>query len=66
MRPKHFDALAAALHAAKPQAFIDPMPALWQWQLDCERVADACALFNSNFNRARFLGACEGDGHVQP
>jgi hypothetical protein len=64
MSRKHFIALAAALKAEKPGAN-------WcvnkhvQWALDVKAVANACARFNGNFKRDRFLTACGvEDSHV--
>ena len=55
MTRKHFEALAAALrnsHIEGDPSYID------QWIVDCQAVAEICARFNPNFDRARFLAAC--------
>lgn len=60
MTKKHFDALAAALRAQKPEDTFDENRLLLiiQWRADAKVVADVCARFNPNFDRARFLAAC--------
>lgn len=55
MSKKHFEALAAALKAMQPHLTEE---LIYQWELDCDAVADVCARFNPNFDRARFLTAC--------
>jgi len=60
MSKKHFEALAAALQANRAveggmgfYKFSEE-----QWLDGVGRVADVCASFNPNFDRARFLKAC--------
>lgn len=64
MTKKHFDAIITALQETRPPRPPQSAPLLvdrhWQWNLDCEAIADVCAKFNPKFDRARFLGACEG------
>lgn len=57
MTKKHFEALAAALKAEQPGTNWDPNKHV-QYRLDVRAVADVCARFNPNFDRARFLKAC--------
>ena len=62
MSKKHFEALAAALKAQRPDSdncFQENRAAfLMQWQADTKATADVCARFNPNFDRKRFLQAC--------
>ena len=64
MTRKHFEALAAALRWAEPRndggVFSDREHAdrVTQWKKDALSVAEVCARFNPNFDRARFLAAC--------
>jgi hypothetical protein len=61
MTKKHFEALAAALR----QSQID-FKGKFAEQVGSEdaarRIADVCARFNPNFDRARFLKACGVEG----
>lgn len=63
MTRKHFEDLAKRLasmkptdRACSPEAF-DKAYGLWEWF--CEETADFCESHNDNFNRKRFLEACE-------
>ena len=67
MSKKHFEALAAALKFIKPSGNPVCPPKdvkvfhagqVKEWDYATEAVADACARFNPNFDRARFLKAC--------
>jgi hypothetical protein len=66
MTKKHFEALTAAMKASKPMRHLmdgreEPIaPA--QWKHDTCTIADVCARFNPNFDRARFLKACGVEG----
>ena len=62
MSKKHFEALAAALRASQPNSDDHGGSLLTQWQLDVDVVTEACARFNPNFDRARFLAACGVEG----
>ena len=55
---KHFDALAAALSNTRPGVGSKSSLLDWQWKSDVGTVANVCARFNPNFDRARFLAAC--------
>jgi len=55
MTKKHFEALAAAFKAGKPQV---KNQAQDQWHFDALMVTEVCARFNPNFDRTRFLTAC--------
>jgi len=61
MSKKHFEALAAALNYSKPCKMTRPKgydERMYAWTNACCVVADTCASFNPNFDRARFLKAC--------
>jgi hypothetical protein len=64
MTKKHFEALAAAL--AEQRVGFSLLPSLKnqhaQWCRDVQAVANVCARFNPNFDRARFLKACGVEG----
>lgn len=53
MSRKHFEALAAALSASAHR-----FDSEHDRVVAAETVADTCAHFNPNFDRARFLKAC--------
>jgi len=60
MSKKHFEALAAAMQRTQPE-----LAHTWligQWRADVFVLADVCARFNPNFDRARFLAACGVEG----
>lgn len=57
MRKKHFQALAHALHLLKPS--VRGAGDLEQWETDVWGVAEVCQAANANFDRARFIEACE-------
>lgn len=56
MTKKHFQELATNLFFAKPED--KNINAFYQWQDDCEAIADACKRFNSAFDKDRFLNWC--------
>lgn len=58
MSKKHFEALAAALNGVGPLSEDTTSKQAIQWLSDVDAVADVCASFNPNFDRARFLQAC--------
>ena len=59
MSRKHFVALASALAGSKPIGVGVPVPKLLkQWKRDVEAIASTVSQFNDNFNRSRFLSAC--------
>jgi hypothetical protein len=72
MTKKHFEALAAALKATSPDRHDEECTrvndrmaraeCVCQWQQDVDALADVCARFNPNFDRARFLAACGVEG----
>ena len=58
MTAKHFEMIAAAFRRSRP----DPNSSHHiQWEKDVEAIASACAEVNPNFNRSRFVDACEAD-----
>lgn len=64
MSKKHFEALAAALKDNRP---VEGGMSFYQfseeqWLDGVGRIADVCARFNPNFDRARFLAACGVEG----
>jgi hypothetical protein len=58
MSRKHFIALAEALKHEKPSKNWNANK-MAQWKLDVKAIADVCCEFNNNFDRSRFLSACE-------
>ena len=66
MTRKHFKAIADALASNKPK-LSDFGPAyeneyecqLGQWRADVMAMVAVCRQFNSNFNKNRFLEACD-------
>lgn len=55
MTRKHFNALAAALAASRP----DGAGYEWaQWRADVSAISRVCSQFNDSFDAARFLDAC--------
>ena len=62
MSKKHFVALAAELKYRKPCPIARPKGYAERfavWQSVVEGVADVCSRFNPNFDRSRFIKACE-------
>ena len=59
MTKKHCKELAEALRHSCPMEGIGSLD-YYQWQKDCQAVADVCRKFNANFNYVRFIDACEG------
>lgn len=60
MTRKHFIALAASIKAAKQvEGCHDNTPAEAVRRFIAFDVADVCATTNANFDRARFLAACD-------
>lgn len=57
MTQKHFEAIAAAFDARRPDARIHPAARV-QWNTDVLGIAEVCEQANTRFNRARFLAAC--------
>jgi len=60
MIKKHFIALADALRHRKPDKNWDP-DKIVQWELDVKAVADVCARFNEQFDRARWMDYIAGE-----
>ncbi len=67
MSKKHFEALAARLHACKPggenkyastKAKHVAQGRMEQWRDMVRAVASVCGTFNGSFDRQRFLTAC--------
>ena len=56
MSKRHFEALAVALAAVKPNDTSTFL--IEQWILDVRAVADVCEQINPRFDRVRFLEAC--------
>ena len=65
MSKKHFEALAAALNETRP-GFTgtrkDCSDRMKVWFKDVDAITEVCAIFNPNFDRARFLAACGVEG----
>jgi len=67
MKRRHFKAIAEGLRNAKPRKeIINPELSameysyrLYQWRLGVSVMADVCQSMNSEFNRDKFLKACE-------
>ena len=63
MSKKHFEAIAAALVNQKPpisdEDFCEAL--MVQWQRDVLAMVGVCCMFNDNFDRSRFLSACDYD-----
>lgn len=57
MRKREYEALAQALSMTKPPA--ESWAMTWQWETDCNAVADALAFDDVGFNRKEFLDLCE-------
>lgn len=57
MTSKHFAAIAQAMLASKPNE-LSTRVELNVWTRACRNVANACAHFNDNFDREKFLKAC--------
>ena len=62
MTRKHFEALAAELKRVGPAYWIDATSRDTVHMAAIQAVADVCARFNPNFDRARFLAACGVEG----
>ena len=60
MTRKHFEALAAELKRVGPDYWIDDTSRDQETvhMAAVQAVADVCARFNPNFDRARFLAEC--------
>ena len=58
MTKKDFEALAAALRAAKPTVHKDT-DRYQAWASAISAVADACQASNPRFDRDKFLRACD-------
>ncbi len=58
MTRKHFNAIAAALAAARPPVDYYTRLENEQWRADCDAIADVCQGFNRAFNRDTFMEAC--------
>lgn len=56
MTRKHFEALAKALREVGTQDI--GAVAYSQWALDVATIADVCERFNPQFDRERFIKAC--------
>ncbi len=74
MTKRHFQAMARALHASKREApgllaegadratraaWNRQMGAHVQWSTDVQAMGDVCRQANPNFDRERFVEACE-------
>jgi hypothetical protein len=61
MTRQHFNALAAALAQSRPDSDDTQTQGrlLEQWANDVYVIANACARFNPNFDRSRFVEACK-------
>ena len=64
MTRKHFQALAQALHDARPlltdkEHMPETLKAREHWAVCVDRIADVCAETNSRFDRIKFVDACE-------
>ena len=56
MSRKHFERIAAELRFTRPED--DASEAFKVWRATVDGIADACASFNMNFDRERFVAAC--------
>ena len=55
MTRHHFETIAWTMHLCRPRS-----GELAQWHNACDMLADMCALENPNFDRGKFMRACEG------
>jgi hypothetical protein len=58
MTKKHFEAIATALAASRPQSGWDPNKRV-QWDLDVRNITIVLKRINPRFNNERFVDACE-------
>jgi hypothetical protein len=64
---RHFEVIAAKLQRTKPQTEWNDLAgaaALTQWECDRNALADLFAMGNGNFDRDRFIRACEPGANV--
>lgn len=61
MTRKDYILIARSLVKARPASYTASDPALdnLQWELDCQRIAEAFASDNDRFQAARFIDACK-------
>lgn len=60
MNKRHFIAIAKMFAVTRPVKgiHIHYNESLAQWTVDIQHIADVCEMFDPQFNRSRFIEAC--------